>query len=281
MVLPKPPEISSELLARCQASDDFAPILFEWYKFTGALANFCARIERSSAVILQIDIRHWSVLIGLINRCSRLMLSNVKLSADGLFGETTGIIDRCIFESAVKVRYVCRQRDAEKFERLIRDGLKTEVELKKIIEENIKERNGIVLPIEARMLTSIQSAFDSAKATEIEIAASPRVPDLAAMIEASGGNRLEYVVGQRLGSHHTHGTWVSLKRDYLVEENETVMPKDHESRTDQNQYLFGILVVLEALEAFVDYAFIEGGEKVELAGLFSSIRDEVIQFQPD
>jgi hypothetical protein len=75
------------------------------------------------------------------------MLSNVALSHEGKFGETTAIIDRCIFESAVKIIWLCQSASDEEFTRYLADGLKTELEFKKRIKRNIVANGGKVSPI--------------------------------------------------------------------------------------------------------------------------------------
>src|SRR3990167_3353096 len=134
MNIPLPPEFTEEQLKRCSDSGEYSTVLFEWYKYVGRLANYFACISLDSPGIRDIDEAHHSILIGLLNRCSRLILSNVTLSHEGLFGETTSIIDRCIFESAIKLNWLCANPTDENFNRFIAEGLKTEVEFKKKIE---------------------------------------------------------------------------------------------------------------------------------------------------
>ena len=90
--------------------------------------------------------QRYYVLIGLLNRCARLMLSNVALSHERKFGETTAIVDRCIFESAVKIIWLCHAASDEEFTRYLADGLKTEVEFKARIEADIAANGGATLP---------------------------------------------------------------------------------------------------------------------------------------
>jgi len=155
MEVPLPPEITEEEIQRCRETGDYCPVMFEWYKYVALVANFFASIQLDSPAIKEIPKIHHSVLIGLLNRCSRLMLSNVALSHEGIFGETTSIIDRSIFESAIKLSWLCHKSDEESFNRFIAEGLKTEIEFKKKIESNITQRNGQKTIIENRMLRSI------------------------------------------------------------------------------------------------------------------------------
>lgn len=151
MDIPTPPDNIDDELDRCRLSGDYYPVMFEWYKYVGRLANYFASVDQESPAIRTISSVHFSVLVGLLNRLSRLMLSNVTLSHEGKFGETTSIIDRSIFESSIKLSWLCQEGTEEHFNRFIADGLKTELEFKKKIESNIKEREGQKTQIEESM----------------------------------------------------------------------------------------------------------------------------------
>lgn len=123
-MLPEAPNITEEDLHRCRESSDFCPVLFEWYKFVGALAVTFACLRRESPALRSIPEDEYAILIGLLNRFARLMLANVALSHEGGFGETTSIIDRSIFESCVILSWLCRTRDIDRFVRYKASGLK-------------------------------------------------------------------------------------------------------------------------------------------------------------
>ncbi|MDO8335734.1 MAG: DUF5677 domain-containing protein, partial [Candidatus Saccharibacteria bacterium] len=195
MNIPLPPEFTEELLNRCCNSGEYSPVMFEWYKYVGRLANYFSCISLASPTRRDIDPVHHSILIGLLNRCSRLILSNITLSHEGLFGETTSIIDRCIFESAIKLNWLCTNPSDDHFNRFIAEGLKTEIEFKQNIEENIRNRDGNVMVIEERMLHSIGNYFRKAGLTEEFVSQSRKLPNLAQMIEQVGHGRLAYVIG--------------------------------------------------------------------------------------
>jgi len=224
MNIPLPPDIEDDLLESCRNTGDYCPVMFEWYKYSARLANYFSCLELRSPALIDISQIHNSVLIGLLNRCSRLMLANVTLSHEGAFGETTAILDRCIFESAIKLIWLCHVKKEEYFNRFIAEGLKTEVELKKKIQENIANQSGRVKAIEKQMLNSIENYFKKSELSEETIEKLPKLPNIAQMIEKNGSDRLAYIVGQRIGSHHVHGSWVSLWFHYLKEEDGIVSP---------------------------------------------------------
>jgi len=275
MNIPLPPEFTEEQLKSCSDSGEYSPVLFEWYKYVGRLANYFACISLDSPGIRDIDEAHHSILIGLLNRCSRLILSNVTLSHEGLFGETTSIIDRCIFESAIKLNWLCANPTDENFNRFIAEGLKTEVEFKKKIELNIRNRGGEVMLVEERMLRSIESYFQKSRLTEEFIAQAKNLPNLAQMIEQVGHDRLAYVVGQKIGSHHVHGTWASLWFHYLAETDGVIVPRDHNCPTHINQYVYVPLVLLDAIKKYFEFLITNQNECAQMIGIIDAISEEI------
>jgi hypothetical protein len=207
------------------------------------------------------------------------MLANVALSHQGVFGETTAIIDRCIFESAVKIIWLVNSQDKEKFRRFIADGLKTELELKDEIDSIIASRDGHQLVIEKRMLESIQRAIDSSGMSAQEIADTKKLPDLATMINAGGDNRFLYLAGQKIGSHHVHGTWVSLMRHYLQDEDGEIRPRDHDVRTEDIQFIVTSMLVLSAIEGFLWYVLVPHDAQKLLLRCVNTVRDEIRKIQ--
>src|SRR4051812_4820165 len=177
-VLPDPPSFTEEVMKTCRETGDYAPILFEWYKFVASLNSVVAHIKRDSPAFRDIPPQHYHVLIGLLNRCARLMLSNVALSHEGKFGETTAIVDRCIFESAIKALWLMQEPSDERFDRYFADGLRTELEFKGHIETNIAER-GEIIPLERKMLRSIENTIMASEMSEDAISNAKKLPDLA------------------------------------------------------------------------------------------------------
>lgn len=276
--IPVPPRFSEEQVQACRDSGDFRPLLFEWYKFTALLCNFFARIRLDSPICAVIPEIRFAVCIGLLNRCSRLMLANINLSHTGVYGETTAIVDRSIFESAVKTAWLCLKGDADAFTRYLADGMKTELEFKANIEKAIVERGGIRLVIEDRMLASIMRYIESSRLTEDQIRDAKKLPDLATMLEDIGQTRLMYIVGQKLGSHHAHGTWPSLKLHYLEMAPEGMWcPRDHDCPTHQNQYLYVSFAVLYAMNSFIGFCIKDEKDVLPFRSLLDSVTDEYLK----
>jgi hypothetical protein len=273
---PQPPDVTDEELERCRASGDYCPVVFEWYKYVGLISNFFASIRIDSPALRPLPKQHYYILVGLLNRCARLMLANVALSHEGLFGETTAIIDRCIFESAVKLQWLCRKGTDDAFARFITEGLKTEVEFKDQIQVFIAERNGVPLQIEKRMLDSINHAISDSGFSEQQIRESSKLPSLADVIRDLRHHRVLYVIGQKIGSLHVHGTWPSLRMHYLTERKDGLLgPRDHDCPTHVNQYVFFPRVVLHAMSAFADFVCSDTEDARALKGFLDAVSGEI------
>lgn len=279
--IPIPPHIDEAQLQSCRESDDFCPVLFEWYKFVGLLCNFFARIRMDSGDLHAIPRLHYAVLVALLNRCSRLMLANVALSHRGRFGETTAILDRCIFESVVKINWLCEKADDDSFKRLVLHGLKSDVELKHMILKNVTARGGAMLVIEQRMIESIDYYLSTVPTTEEEVDASLKLPDLASMISVTGHQRLMYLVGQCMGSHHVHGTWPSLFRDYLEEHDGVLKPRDHDCPTHADQYIFVMCFVLDAIRSFIRFVAKPGQGQDDFISLLDGVQKKIDQLNAE
>jgi DNA invertase Pin-like site-specific DNA recombinase len=183
------PSTVARLLAkagRCRDTGDYKPVLFEWYKFVGSLCFCVVHLRPDSPAYQDIPRQNYYVLVGLLNRCARLMLSNVALSHEGKFGETTAIVDRCIFESSVKIIWLCHStsNSDEEFTRYLADGLKTELEFKARIEADIAANGGTIMPIQERMLRSIDNHIAASGLTPDGIRSAKKQRDLAAFFVA-------------------------------------------------------------------------------------------------
>lgn len=255
-ILPKPAVITGEQLDKARSTGRYEGIAFEEYKFAAQLIALMARISKDSEEFKDIPPQHFNVLMGLMNRCSRLMLSTLALSYEGRFGETSAIIFRCITESALKIIWLCTDPNQEKFERYIGDSLKPELELKEMIELNIKERGDILL-VEKRMLESIDFHFSKGEMMESQIRDTKKMPDVASLLDSTGFNRLMYVSLYRMGSHHIHGTWPSLLFHYLdkVESSDFFEPRGNDVSTRANEYIAVTLIISRAGAAYSDYCF--------------------------
>lgn len=277
-MFPSPPADIEEILIRCKETNQYEEVAYEWYKYVAQIALFAASLDINSPLISFQNKSNYGVLIGLLSRMSRLMLSNIKLSSGALHGETTTILDRCINESAIKLIWLCKNYKENKFDVFKAKALWTEIKLKKEINQNIKKRKGNILPIEDRMLSSINKYLYESNLTEDQIQKlRHQMPNMADIIKSIGMNDLHYTVIMNIGSHSLHGTWVSLKRDYYTENESEVHLKDmSESYTHINQYISVSNYVIESLRYFFELIFHDGEDKENFKRLLDDIKKEIL-----
>lgn len=252
-VLPSVPEITQKQLDDARKSGNYEFIAFEHYKFVAQIAALVSRIDSNSNDYKQIKNQHLNVLRGLMNRCARLMLGTMELSHKGKFGETASIIFRCIFETGVKIIWLCKDSSQDKFDLYINDGLKPEIELKQKIYKNIQNQDREATPIEKRMLKSIDRTIKTAETTEEAIKACANKLNVADIVESIELNRLIYVANHKMGSHYVHGTWPSLLFHYLEEQNGEFVARNNNVSVKANQLVMTSLIVAKSVTAFSDF----------------------------
>lgn len=216
------PEFDDETVARCRASRDPMPMLFEWFKHVALLAHDVACIDPASD-----GFRDWpsvfqAALRGSLHRCCRLMLSIGKLTKDHQCAETVQIIDRAIVETAVRVQWLCNHPDPDVgFRQYLADGLRYDIFLEDRIKANTEQRGGQSQPRELRMLRSIELCRHTAGMTREQVASrAAGLPTFEQMLKDLGYVEEHYIAFQRVLSHAVHGTWPDLIFHYITERDD-------------------------------------------------------------
>jgi len=275
-LFPPPPEFTDELVEKCRHNQDAMPLVFEWYKYVGVLVLWLACVDQDSPVVRSVKPIHYAILTGLLNRCSRLMLANVRLAAGVYYGETPAIIDRVVFETTMKIRWLCLKDSAESFQRFLAEGLRRDLVLKKQVLDNISKRDDSPLVIEQRMLASIQRFIGQSQLVEAQILRLKPLPNLSSMCCDLKQEDLFYTVFQRMGSHAVHGTWTDLVRNYLQQDEDgTWRPRDHNVRTEDTQLAAISLLAIEAMKAFSEWAFEDSGLISALYQVSEGIKEKI------
>lgn len=274
--LPAKPTFSDELWDECRKYNDFMPILFEWYRHIGIVCNLMASISRHSLAVRKMPAIHYAILTGLLNRCSRLMLANIRLSVMKRYGETTRLLDRSLVESAVTVQWLCHKDSDEHFQRYLAEGIKSDLKLKDQIEKNVAERDGATLVIEMSMLTSIQNLIDSTGLTENQIRKTKKLPDLCSMCRDLDLSEEFYIGFQRMGSHEVHGTWNSLINNYLRQDEQgEYCLRDHDVQPHESQFTAIPLILLDTLEVSLNYVVPKPSDREHMGVLLSDMKAEI------
>lgn len=251
-----PPAVKISDLDDRLGTDKFDAMAFELFKETASVLIVCASSYIAHAE--QDDVsypRNQAICIGLLVRVVKFMRAILALISHGdHLGEVILALLRCLGESATSLRYLILKHDEALFEEFVRTALGPDRELYDFIKTNISKRNGQTLPVEERMLRSIDrtcrlsgmSIDDiNGKHTQWGGGFRNRLTDLE--IEAG------YLFFQRLPSHAVHGTWSDLVLHHLEERPNGFAPRFETAPVDSRQLLPICLVILVAAKDYVEH----------------------------
>lgn len=273
-LIPEWPDFTPEEHEEARSSGDVMPLLFEWYKWSGLVANQVASIDPTSPAYRQLPVTHVAALRGLLNRMSRLMVAILRLASAKKHGEATRLLNRSVLETAVVLQWLCAEDTTDAFTRYFAKGLSAELHLKRDILNKVAARGGKALVIEERMLATIDHMLKLTAMTEEEVMRVKPLPDLASIYRRLGISESAYIVAQRLGSHAVHGTWPDLLFHYIEQEGDAFVLTDNVVPADASQLSIGALFVLSSVKAFVRYV-LDDENGSELAEIAQDAIDEV------
>lgn len=277
--LPELPTILDDDIQRCKENNNFMPIAFKWSKYCGIMSIRFASISLDSPSInREIDPLYITILQGLLNRCSRLLMSIMHLASAKKFDETIRIIFRCLIETIIKIEWLSLNKKSDAFIRYIADGLKSDLELKKLIETNINKRKNKILQIEDRMLKSIQKCIRHSGMKEDQIIETKKMPNFYTICIETGYDENAYISFQRMGSHSIHGTFTDLLFHYLEEKNGVLSLKDNTDLPKESYLTNPCLFLTKALEKYSTYIFHDTELILELTTFLKEIRMQIFSY---
>lgn len=281
-MLPDAPSYEQADLERCRASGDYRKVLFEHYVFVTQLLVLCANITFESPAWSGRSRKTWEVLAGLFTRCHRLMAANLEFFQDDRYGEATQIIDRCIFESASKIRWIATDKGDERLIRYLEGSLKPDVEFEAQIMANIASRGGEETVIEKRMLASIKRHRELAGLGEVDPRTFRRLPDLASILDQIGEDRIGYTVIGKIASHHVHGAWGSLITAYLEEDDSGQLRLRAEALPSHvNQYILLPAFVLNSAISYVSSCFEKNDANDYIICVLRQAIDDIVEMDDE
>ncbi len=232
------------------------------------------------ASILPVDKRAWSrdeaILGGLLVRLYKLLSALLDQTCQHR-RDTTAVIGRLAFECVINIQFLIKNADPEMFEAFILYSLKHERRLRVTITENIEKRGGQVLPIEKRMLASIESSIKDSGVNieDIKQEKWKNWSDSNLYIRANDVGLGKAYLGMISGpSQSVHGNWRDLQF-YHLEEVENGYKPNLEWSMPRPQLLFAIgTITVDTLIKYLDY-LIDNGQK-QLCDKLLDLRERIV-----
>lgn len=170
--------------------------------------------------------------------------------------ETSMVFARLAFETIVNLVFLCKNCTEDVFASYIQYSMRHEKKLFDRIHSNITARDGEVLPIEQRMINSIEKKAD-VSGISISDASSSTPQNWAGknLFEKAKAVGFEqaYLAVFGGGSHTVHGNWMDMLEYHLRVEDDMFHP-DGEWSPPRPQILLALAKLsVEALVSYFDY----------------------------
>jgi hypothetical protein len=245
------PRVEINSIANEKNPEKVNAIAFELYKETLSIVSLAAHLFDSLAAENGGWSRNQAICAGLLVRIAKFMLVVTQLGATKNRADVVMALNRSIMESAINLEFLVGKTDDRFYEQFIASSLGPEGELYDLIQANVAARGGEVLPIERRMLASID---DLCKISGVKI------EDVNRRHGDWGGGVRErlkcldkeqlYSTTMRVPSHAVHGTWVDLYKHHLKydRQNKVFKPDPKFSWVDTRSLAPMAVHVLEAVE---------------------------------
>lgn len=265
-LLAEPVSVTDEILRECTGKSSFSPLAFELYKETLRALAVCSHLYVSTSTEEASLPRNQAICAGLLVRIAKFMTAVASLVADDPDrADVVFALNRSITESATDLRYLLAKNEERAFGQFVKAGLASEREPYELIRRNIAARGGKALPIERRMLNSIEKVFQRSAMAMDDV---PRkVTNWAGGLRSrliAIGEGDAYPMLQRLPSHAVHGTWVDLLQHHLADAGDGgFRPDPTWSRVDTRLMLPVCVLVLVAARTYLR-AFFRGRRELEL-----------------
>lgn len=194
--------------------------------------------------------------------------------------ETSFILSRLVFETVVNIRYMIRKFSSELIDMYVAYSFRHERKLRDDIQENIDARHGVVLPIEDRMLRSINRSAAAAGISLDDVDPKQRGPwggkNLYDKSEAVGLGRA-YLAAFGGTSHSVHGNWHEIYGNHLHWDEKEGFTPNLDWHRPRPQVLFALCALV--VETLRDYFVFMGGEQAKMLfdELLSDLNDRVFQ----
>lgn len=251
----EPVAVNDNVLQECITKNSFSPVAFKLYEEAMKVLTVCSCTYSSSTPEECALPRNQAICAGLLLRIVSVMRSVATLvihtpnCANVVFA-----LNRFITESATNLRFLAVKREERFFDQFVRFSLAPERELYDVIRKNIADRDGEMLPIEQRMLRSIDRVCRLSGVTinKVQPKAGNWGGSLRDRLIALGEDE-SYAMQQRIPSHSVHGTWVDLINHHLtVVDDNGFRPKPDQARVDSRLMLPVCVLALKAAHTYIE-----------------------------
>ena len=215
--------------------------------------------------------RNEAVVGGLMVRISKLQTAFLDQICQNRM-EIASIIERSLAEGIFNLIYLLKNSSNELFNGYIEYSLKTEKELLNRITDNINSR-GYELPIETRMIRSIERVFDISGFPVEQVREKGRTPwgkSIFSRLKDIGMENM-YLVFMGLESHSVHGNWQDIIDNHLEYQDGEFSPKMSWCHSRPQPIFAASILSVEVNRLYLDKIIEESPDKERLQELNNDV----------
>lgn len=251
----EPVAVNDNVLQECITKNSFSPVAFKLYEEAMKVLTVCSCTYSSSTPEECALPRNQAICAGLLLRIVSVMRSVATLITQAPnCANVVFALNRFITESATNLRFLAVKREERFFDQFVRFSLAPDREHYDVIQRNIADRGGEILPMEQRMLKSIDRVCRLSDVVITDV--NPKMGDWGGGVRnrlIALGRGEWYAATHRLPSHAVHGTWVDLIQHHLtVDDDNGFQPKPDQARVDSRLMLPVCVLALEAAHTYIE-----------------------------
>ncbi len=275
----EPVRVNGAALRSFTSEDQFTGLAVDLTREAGSVLAIgaCAGHRGATPTSFKSWPRERAVPSGLLVRLTKLFHGLLGATCK-LQGELMCMFARPTFETSVNLMYVVERWSPDLIERFIRYSLVSEKRLLDLIDKNIANRGGQVLPIEGRMRRSILRAF--------EVSGVDPTTSSKADKQGFGGNLLDrarelgldggYLAMFSLPSHAIHGNWEDLFEHHLQRVEGGFIPDPRWTRPRPQLLIACSGLSIEAERRYLQWEF--GEDAAEALSKIEDLSSRLDQF---
>jgi hypothetical protein len=222
--------------------------------------------------------RYEAVVGGNIVRLTKLNTSFLQNVCERK-SEICFILSRCIAETSINLKYILQEGEERVKRNYIKYSLITEKELWTVIKENVAKRDGDVLNIEARMITSIERSFEASDFELDEVRSSSRWKSIASRSEKVASPNF-YEVFYGLARHAIHGNWQDILFNHTTRKDQDYFLKTNWVNPRPQLMDGPIIMNIEVILLFVDKELVDDNNRellIEKSKLLRRYHDKLVE----
>lgn len=244
-------EVNPETMAAYARDADFLSLTVEPLKETGSYVCYAASMTDETGTWS----RDQAIIGGNMVRLYKLTHAILDQTCQGR-GELAFVFFRLAFETIVNIRYLIKHFSPDLTRSYVTYSLKHERKLLELIGSNIAQRNGVVKPIEDRMLKSLHRAAAAAGVTYDEV--DQRQKNWGNKTTFAKAEDIEWAGQYQAAfagpSHNVHGNWQEIYSNHLTWDGNDRFTPNLEFSKPRPQPLFALcFLATEALRDFYEF----------------------------